>query len=253
MARAMTRTQKHQVKREARSKRVARQAQRGLTPLTGSEDITLIRRDAEPLAPLNDTQANYIGAINGNTLTFGIGPAGTGKTWIACSIAAEMLLAREIDRIILTRPMVDAGERMGFLPGEMMEKVAPYMQPVMRVLERRLGKGMVEALIKSERIEVVPLAFMRGRSLERAFVILDEAQNTTRTQMKMFLTRMEEGCRIVVDGDPRQCDLPDHIESGLSDAITRLEDLNGVGVVRFTRGDIVRSGLVQEVVNAYEN
>jgi len=225
---------------------------RGLLPTTSEELLRLKpHKPAEPFKPLTDAQARYAGAIAGQTLTFGIGPAGTGKTFVAATLAAEALLAGDVERIIITRPICEAGEQLGFLPGDMKEKVDPYMTPLYEVLNRRLGRSHVEALIKTGKIEVLPLAFMRGRSLQGAFVILDEAQNTTRTQMKMFLTRMEEDAQVVVDGDLTQQDIPGI--SGLADALDRLEGKPGVAVVRFTRADIVRSGFTQMVVDAYSN
>jgi len=259
MAQSIART-KHRANTKAKGQRAASRSRRseqgihGLLPMTGLRDERIEpRRNTDPLEARSAAQGNYIRAIETNILTFGVGPAGTGKTYVAVTIAADALAAGEVDRIIITRPIVEAGEKIGFLPGEMMEKVGPYMTPVMSVLEKRLGKGAVEFYLQSGRIEVLPLAFMRGRSLANAFVILDEAQNTTVTQMKMFLTRMEEGCRIVVDGDPRQCDLPSGTRSGLADALDRVSRLRGVDVVRFTKGDVVRSGLVQDIVNAYES
>jgi phosphate starvation-inducible PhoH-like protein len=200
--------------------------------------------------PINTSQARYAGLIGSMELVFGLGPAGTGKTYVAGMLAAEALLEGRVKRIIATRPIVEAGEELGFLPGELEEKTAPYFRPLREVLERRLGRGHVEALIKGRKIEMLPLAFMRGHSFQDAFVILDEAQNTTPTQMKMFLTRQGEGSVVVVDGDSTQKDIPG--PSGLVDAVRRLRDLPSVGVHRFTREDIVRSGLVQAIVERYE-
>lgn len=234
-----------------------RHSVRGLTPLTGhTEGIENLardfsRRDDSPLQPQTDAQATYIRAITGSVLTFGMGPAGTGKTFIAASLAAEKLIQREVDRIIITRPAVEAGEELGFLPGELHEKFAPYRAPVRQVLERRLGRGAVEMFLKNEKIVILPLAHMRGWTFENAFVLLDEAQNTTPTQMKLFLTRIGEGSCIVVDGDATQRDVPG--PCGLLDGLRRVKDLDKVSVVCFTKADVVRSGLTQQIVEAYEN
>lgn len=206
-------------------------------------------RAIEPLVPRTDAQKRYMSAIKSSRVTFGVGPAGTGKTYVAGALAAEMLLARKIDRIVITRPAVEAGESFGFLPGELDEKFEPYVMPFLEVLHERVSANVVKALIKSERLSIAPLAFMRGRTFKRSFVILDEAQNTTPKQMQMFLTRIGEGCTVVVNGDDSQCDLPG--KSGLSDAIERLSKLDQVKVVRFTIDDCVRSDLVGQIIRAY--
>jgi phosphate starvation-inducible PhoH-like protein len=206
----------------------------------------------EAFEPRTKKQATYVHAMSQVKLVFGIGPAGTGKTYCAAHAAAEAYCDKLVDTIIVCRPALEAGEKLGFLPGDLNEKTDPYMVPIIEALERRLGKGHVEALVKNGRIQVVPLAYMRGRSFRRAFVILDEAQNATKTQMKMFLTRMEEDAIVVVDGDHTQVDLPAGVTSGLLDAVDRLKHLAAVRVVRFTKADIVRSGLVQDVVECYE-
>lgn len=230
----------------------AKRTERGLTPLTGNDEGFRAKRD-DTLTPKTQAQANYIRSIMTQPLTFGVGPAGTGKTYVAVSIAAEKLESREIDKLIITRPVIEAGENLGFLPGEMEEKIAPYFAPVRLILERRLGKGQVEMFVKSGRIEFLPLAFMRGHTLERAFVLLDEAQNTTPSQMKMFLTRLGEDTTAVIDGDITQKDLPAHQLSGLVDGLKRLSGMRGVGGVEFTRADVVRSGLVADIVERYEH
>lgn len=240
--------------RGARAERPNRKPRlvKGLTPLTSDMDDLLrdfSRRDDSELQAKTTAQAHYINAIRHSVITFGIGPAGTGKTFIAASLAAEALIDREVDRIILTRPAVEAGESLGFLPGELMEKYAPYLQPVQQVLERRLGKGAVEAFIKSGKIVALPLAYMRGWTFENAFVLLDEAQNTTPAQMKLFLTRIGEDCRVVIDGDPSQSDIPGR--SGLSDVIDRLRCVPDISFTIFEREDIVRSGLVQNILERY--
>ena len=204
-----------------------------------------------PLEPKTEAQKRYLNAIRHFTCTFGIGPAGTGKTYIAVSLAAQMLESKQIDRLIMTRPAVEAGESMGFLPGELDEKYEPYLTPLREVLQERLGARTVEYLLKSGRIEAVPLAYMRGRTFKNAFVLLDEAQNVTPKQMKMFLTRIGEGCKVVVDGDIGQSDLGSEL-SGLADAVARLRHIPALKVVTFSRDDIVRSGFVAEVSQGYE-
>lgn len=206
--------------------------------------------DKSPIEPLNESQHRYINAIKGFELTFATGPAGTGKTWLCGALAAQALQEGVIDKIIITRPAVEAGESLGFLPGEIEDKFDPYLQPFRDVLNERLGKSFVEYMLKIGRIEAAPLAYMRGRTFKRAFVILDEAQNTTPNQMKLFLTRIGHDCKVVVNGDIRQKDI--HGQSGLDDAVNRISHIPSVKCVRFTRKDVVRSGLVQEIVEAYE-
>ncbi len=197
-------------------------------------------------------QGKYIEAIRKNELVFGIGPAGTGKTYLAVACAAEALMAGEVDRIILSRPAVEAGERLGFLPGDMKEKVDPYLRPLYDALYDMMPQSMVVKGLAENQIEIAPLAFMRGRTLSSAFIILDEAQNTTAQQMKMFLTRLGEGSRMVVTGDPTQIDLPNGMTSGLVDAIGVLDNVKGVSQIHFGQADIVRHALVGRIVGAYE-
>lgn len=206
--------------------------------------------DRSPIEAKTGNQKKYIGAIKSFALTFATGPAGTGKTWISTALAAQELDAKRIDRIVITRPAVEAGESLGFLPGELDEKFDPYLWPFRDVLHQRLGKTFAEYLIKSGKIETAPLAYMRGRTFRNTFVILDEAQNTTPTQMKMFLTRIGEGSKVVVNGDIAQKDIRGI--SGLEDAIRRVAHIPSVKCIEFTRNDIVRSGLVQEIVAAYD-
>ncbi len=198
------------------------------------------------------TQGTYIEAIRKQELVFGIGPAGTGKTYLAVACAAEALMNGEVDRIVLSRPAVEAGERLGFLPGDMKEKVDPYLRPLYDALYDVLPASLVTKGIAENQIEIAPLAFMRGRTLAGAFVILDEAQNTTPQQMKMFLTRLGEGSRMVVTGDPTQVDLPSGISSGLSEAVSVLKGVSGIATVAFQNADIVRHPLVGRIVAAYD-
>ena len=202
----------------------------------------------------NYGQRQYIQMIKNNDLTFGIGPAGTGKTYLAVVMAVAALKRHEVDRLILTRPAVEAGESLGFLPGDLKEKVDPYLRPIYDALNAILGAEHTERLIERGVIEVAPLAYMRGRTLDKAFVILDEAQNTTRAQMKMFLTRLGFGSKMVVNGDKTQIDLPKgHSQSGLVDAEKTLSGLKHVGFVHFDAGDVVRHPVVSAIINAYEN
>jgi phosphate starvation-inducible PhoH-like protein len=204
------------------------------------------------ITPRTTTQATYLDAMRDYELVFGLGPAGTGKTYLAVATAVAMLRAGDVDRIILSRPAVEAGERLGFLPGDIREKVDPYLRPLYDALYDMLPADQVVKRLANGEIEVAPLAFMRGRTLAHAFIILDEAQNTTSVQMKMCLTRMGEGSRMVVTGDMSQIDLPSGTRSGLADAVDALEDVDGVSFVRFTAADMVRHPLVTRVVRAYE-
>lgn len=204
------------------------------------------------LKPLNDAQRAYHNAIDVYQIVFGEGPAGTGKTWYAAMRAAKALDSGEIERIIVTRPAVEAGESLGFLPGEMDEKYEPYFRPVRDALEEYFGTGHLEYLMKSKVIEARPLAFLRGATIKNAWLIADEMQNSTPTQMKMLLTRIGENARFIVNGDMAQKDLPAGQKSGLEDAMSRLAWLNKVGIVRFAHSHIVRSDLCQEIVAAYE-
>lgn len=206
--------------------------------------------ETTPIKPKTEAQKAYLNAIRTSALTFGIGPAGTGKTFIAVCEAADMLRNREIEKLIITRPAVEAGENLGFLPGELEEKFDPYFTPVKEILIRRLGAGQTEYLIKAGKIEAKPLAYMRGITFQNAFVLLDEAQNTTPTQMKLFLTRIGEHTKVVVDGDIRQKDIRG--ESGLEDAVNRFRDKKWCTLIEFAHRDIVRSGLAREIVLAYE-
>lgn len=198
-------------------------------------------------------QLDYMQALARDQMVFGIGPAGTGKTYLAVATAASMLISGEVDRIILSRPAVEAGERLGFLPGDLREKIDPYLAPLYDALHDMLPADQVVNRMNSGEIEVAPLAFMRGRTLSHAYVILDEAQNATKTQMKMFLTRIGEGSRMAITGDPSQVDLPSGTVSGLTHAVDTLNYIEGVSVVRFSSADIVRHRLVTQIVNAYDS
>lgn len=197
-------------------------------------------------------QKKYVDAIKKNSIVFGVGPAGTGKTYLAVALAVYALKNHEIDKIILTRPAVEAGEKLGFLPGDLSEKVDPYLRPLFDALQEMMGQDAYAKHIERGSIEIAPLAYMRGRTLSNSFIILDEAQNTTREQMKMFLTRMGENSRIVVTGDITQIDLPKNVKSGLIDALDVLKDVEGIEIVRLSAKDVVRHELVTRIIQAYE-
>ena len=212
----------------------------------------MIRTRKKTIVPRSATQIRYMEALARDEIIFALGPAGTGKTYVAVAQAVQQLIAGSVDRLILSRPAVEAGEKLGFLPGDMREKVDPYLRPLYDALYDMLPTEQVERRMASGEIEIAPIAFMRGRTLANAFIILDEAQNTTPMQMKMFLTRFGESSRMVVCGDPRQVDLPDIGKSGLADAVKRLEGVKGISMVRFGSADVVRHPLVGAIVDAYE-
>jgi len=212
----------------------------------------MIRTRKKTIVPRSANQGLYMEALARHELIFALGPAGTGKTYLAVAQAVSQLITGSVDRLILSRPAVEAGERLGFLPGDMKEKVDPYLRPLYDALYDTLPAEQVERRIASGEIEIAPLAFMRGRTLANAFIILDEAQNTTTAQMKMFLTRFGEGSRMVICGDPKQVDLPQPGASGLADAVGRLEGIEGIAVTRFTTADVVRHPIVGRIVAAYE-
>jgi len=211
-----------------------------------------IKTPRKMISPRSPGQAKYISAIAQNELVFGSGPAGTGKSYLAVACAAEALLEGRVERIIFSRPAVEAGENLGFLPGDMKEKVDPYLRPLYDALYDVMPQAKVERDIADGTIEIAPLAFMRGRTLANSFIILDEAQNTTQQQMKMFLTRLGEGSCMVVNGDPSQIDLPGNVVSGLAHATGLLEEIKGIAHVVLTQEDIVRHPLVSRIVGAYD-
>jgi phosphate starvation-inducible PhoH-like protein len=211
-----------------------------------------LRTRKKAVEPRTEAQKDYVKNLFQNELGFGIGPAGTGKTYLAVAVGVTMLISGAVEKIILSRPAVEAGERLGFLPGDMKEKVDPYMQPLYDALNDFLPSKQVQKLMEEKRIEIAPLAFMRGRTLSNAFVVLDEAQNATTMQMKMFLTRLGEGSRMVITGDRTQVDLPRGVTSGLADAERILKGVKGVSFNYFTSKDVVRHPLVARVIEAYE-
>ncbi len=219
--------------------------------------VVQVPRVGEPgtrkaVRPRTSGQRRYWEAIAENEMVFCVGPAGTGKTYLAVAAAVDALMHGDLRRIVLVRPAVEAGESLGFLPGDMAAKINPYLRPLLDALRDMMDPELVRRYTEQEVIEVIPLAYMRGRTLNDAFIILDEAQNTTVSQMKMFLTRMGHGSKVVVSGDSTQVDLPDRQKSGLTDAIERLHGIEGLDVVRLTKADIVRHRLVQEIVQRYE-
>jgi phosphate starvation-inducible PhoH-like protein len=215
-------------------------------------DMIVIKTPGGAITPRGDHQKQYLGNILEHDLNFGIGPAGTGKTYLAVACAVQALEQEDVSRLVLVRPAVEAGERLGFLPGDMTQKVDPYLRPLYDALYEMLGIDKVAKLIERNVIEIAPLAFMRGRSLNDAFIILDEAQNTTVEQMKMFLTRIGFGSTAVVTGDITQIDLPKHVESGLRQATDVLSDYDDIGFTFFSSSDVVRHPLVQRIISAYE-
>ena len=217
-----------------------------------AEDVVCITAKGKPIKAKTVGQQTYMKAIASNTITIGVGPAGTGKTYLAVAAAVAAFRERTVNRIILTRPAVEAGERLGFLPGDLQNKVDPYLRPLYDALYEMLGAETFQKYQERGSIEVAPLAYMRGRTLDDSFIILDEAQNTTREQMKMFLTRLGFGSKIVITGDITQIDLPDDKTSGLKDAIRVLEDVKDIAICKLTSADVVRHALVQKIINAYE-
>ena len=216
-------------------------------------DVICITAKGKPIKPKTLGQKEYCEAIAENTITLGIGPAGTGKTYLAVAAAVQAFRDKQVNRIILTRPAVEAGERLGFLPGDLQSKVDPYLRPLYDALFDMLGADTYQKYLERGNIEVAPLAYMRGRTLDDSFIILDEAQNTSREQMKMFLTRLGFGSKIVITGDVTQIDLPDGKPSGLREAMRVLRNIEGIGICELTNQDVVRHVMVQRIVAAYES
>ena len=217
-----------------------------------AKDVVCITAKGKPIKAKTVGQQQYMRAIEKNTITIGVGPAGTGKTYLAVAAAVAAFRERKVNRIILTRPAVEAGERLGFLPGDLQNKVDPYLRPLYDALYDMLGPETYQKYQERGSIEVAPLAYMRGRTLDDSFIILDEAQNTTKEQMKMFLTRLGFGSKIVITGDATQIDLPADKTSGLKDALRVLEGVKDIAICKLTSADVVRHSLVQEIINAYE-
>ena len=217
-----------------------------------AKDVVCITAKGKPIKAKTVGQQNYMKAISKNTITIGVGPAGTGKTYLAVAAAVAAFRERTVNRIILTRPAVEAGERLGFLPGDLQNKVDPYLRPLYDALYDMLGPETFQKYQERGAIEVAPLAYMRGRTLDDSFIILDEAQNTTKEQMKMFLTRLGFGSKVVITGDITQIDLPSDKTSGLKDALVVLENVKDIAICKLSSADVVRHALVQEIINAYE-
>jgi phosphate starvation-inducible PhoH-like protein len=218
---------------------------------TNPQDAQIRINGFEPIVPKNFAQGMYLESIRNNNITFGVGPAGTGKSYIAAAYAAEQLYYKKIDKLIITRPAVEAEESLGFLPGELEEKYAPYLAPLRDILDRLLGKSFVDYCLKVGYIEAVPIAFMRGRTFENSVYIISEAQNATPSQMKLILSRIGENCKVIVEGDITQKDIEG--DSGLEDAMYKLQRFDGVETVRFFNNDIVRSRLCKQIIQAYES
>ena len=215
-------------------------------------EMVAITNRGKPIKCKTVGQKKYVDLMKKKTVTFGVGPAGTGKTYLAVAIAVNEFKAKKVDKIILTRPAVEAGEKLGFLPGDLQEKVNPYLRPLYDALQEMFGNETFSKMLERGTIEIAPLAYMRGRTLSNAYVILDEAQNTTKEQIKMFLTRLGENSKMVITGDLTQVDLPKGLTSGLKHAIRILKDIDDIGIIKLSERDVVRHPLVQKIVKAYE-
>lgn len=221
--------------------------------VVGSADRNAINTKRRSLVPRTQNQAAYVEALRSKEMVYGVGPAGTGKTYLAVAVGVEMYEKGIVERLIFCRPAVEAGEKLGFLPGDMREKIDPYLRPIYDALNDFLGGERVEKMMERGEIEIAPLAFMRGRTLSHAYVVLDEAQNTTSTQMKMFLSRMGDGSRMIITGDPSQTDLPSGQISGLHESMTILGGIDEIAFIQFTNSDVVRHKLVGKILNAYDH
>jgi phosphate starvation-inducible PhoH-like protein len=223
------------------------------TSSVGADQVTLIRTKKATIKPRGENQQGYVNAVMNNDINFGIGPAGTGKTYLAVACAVQALVNEEVQRILLVRPAVEAGEKLGFLPGDLAQKIDPYLRPLYDALYEMLGVDTVTKMIERNIIEIAPLAYMRGRTLNDSYIILDESQNTTKEQMKMFLTRIGFGSTAVITGDATQIDLPRGVQSGLTHVIRVLDGVEGISFTYFQSRDVVRHPLVQKIVDAYES
>lgn len=217
-----------------------------------AEGVIIFGQNGRPISPRNANQAKMVKSFTENDLTFALGPAGTGKTYIAIALAVAALKNRQCRRILLSRPAVEAGEKLGFLPGDMKDKIDPYLRPLYDALEDMIPQVKLKEYMETDTIQIAPLAFMRGRTLNDAIIILDEAQNTTKHQMKMFLTRLGHNAKMIVTGDITQIDLPHTMQSGLVEALRVLRNVKGIGIIEYEKKDIVRHPLVQRIVDAYE-
>ncbi len=220
--------------------------------VVASSDRNAINTKRRSLVPRTQNQSAYVDALRTKEMVYGVGPAGTGKTYLAVAVGVEMYEKGIVERLIFCRPAVEAGEKLGFLPGDMREKIDPYLRPIYDALNDFLGGERVEKMMERGEIEIAPLAFMRGRTLSHAYVVLDEAQNTTSAQMKMFLSRMGDGSRMIITGDPSQTDLPSGQISGLHESMNILGDIDEIAFIKFTNSDVVRHKLVGKILNAYD-
>ena len=217
------------------------------------DDVLVYSMNGKPIRPRTDGQRLLANSFLKNDITFAVGPAGTGKTYLSIALAVKALKEKKAKRLILSRPAVEAGEKLGFLPGDMKEKVDPYLQPLYDALEDMIPNNKLQEMIEHRTLQIAPLAYMRGRTLSDAVIILDEAQNATRRQMKMFLTRMGTGSKVIVSGDTSQTDLPSSQRSGLAEALSLLKDIDGIAIVKLSKNDILRHKLVNKIVEAYDN